>query len=48
MDTVNNFDLKIGFFSIGLEAYWPQMPKMREEILKYANNIFNKLSKYGK
>ena len=39
--------LKIGLFSIGLEAYWPQFPGLYERLSGYAEFIANKLSVYG-
>ena len=29
-------ELKVGLFSVGLEAYWPQFPGLRERLLGYA------------
>jgi len=39
--------LNIGMFSIGLRAYWSQMPGIREEILEYAGWIEEKLCEQG-
>ena len=40
-------DIKIGMFTIGLEAYWSQMPEMRAEILSYADVIKEKMGTLG-
>ncbi len=38
---------KVGLFSIGLSAYWPQFPKMKERLEKYNKTIEEKLSDYA-
>jgi L-arabinose isomerase len=38
---------KVGLCSIGLEAYWPQFPGLRERLLGYAERISHKLASLG-
>ena len=40
--------VNIGMFTIGLQAYWSQMPGMKDEILEYSKIIEGKLSTLGK
>ena len=35
--------LNIGLFSIGLDAYWPQFPGLRERLLAYTEQVARKL-----
>jgi L-arabinose isomerase len=39
--------LKVGLFAIGLEAYWPQFPGLRERLLGYTAQISNKIAGLG-
>lgn len=39
--------LKLGLFSVGLDAYWPQFPGLRERLLGYAALIARKLARPG-
>jgi len=38
---------RIGLFSIGLEAYWPQFAGLRERLLGYNHDIAGRLSGFG-
>ncbi|SDW49046.1 L-fucose/L-arabinose isomerase family protein [Paenibacillus sp. CF384] len=38
---------RIGLYSIGLEAYWPQFPGLRERLMEYGSHLENKMSRYG-
>ena len=42
-----DLEIKIGFFTIGLQAYWAQMKDMKPEIEGYAEVIINRLSFFG-
>jgi len=39
--------LRIGLFSIGLDAYWPQFAGLRERLLKYTDEVAEKLKEDG-
>jgi L-arabinose isomerase len=39
--------LKVGLFAIGLEAYWPQFPSLRERLLGYTGQVCRKLTDLG-
>lgn len=39
--------LRIGLFSIGLDAYWPQFAGLRERLLKYTDEVAEKLKGGG-
>jgi L-arabinose isomerase len=39
--------LKVGLFAIGLEAYWPQFPGLRERLLSYTAQISKKIACLG-
>lgn len=39
--------LKIGLFSIGLDAYWPQFPGLKERLKGYSDSIAGKMKGYG-
>jgi L-arabinose isomerase len=39
--------LKIGVFGIGLAAYWPQFPGLRERLTNYTNQVAAKLGRPG-
>jgi L-arabinose isomerase len=43
----NNSELRVGLFSIGLDAYWPQFSGLRERILAYSRQISGKLGELG-
>jgi L-arabinose isomerase len=40
-------DLKLGLFGIGLEAYWPQFPNLRERLLGYTGRVAQRLLRPG-
>jgi L-arabinose isomerase len=39
--------LKVGFFAVGLETYWPQFPGLRERLLGYSGQVSRKLADLG-
>jgi L-arabinose isomerase len=39
--------LRIGLFSIGLEAYWPQFPGLKETLLAYNRQIAGRIARNG-
>ncbi|MBZ5593099.1 MAG: arabinose isomerase [Acidobacteriia bacterium] len=39
--------LRIGLFSIGLDAYWPQFPGLREKLLAYNQQIASRIVRNG-
>lgn len=39
--------LRIGLFSIGLDAYWPQFPGLKETLLRYNRQIAGRLARDG-
>ena len=39
--------LKVGLFSIGLEAYWPQFPDLWERLLGYTERVAQRLARPG-
>jgi L-arabinose isomerase len=40
----NKFNLKIGLFGIGLDAYWPQFKGLKERLEKYLEEVSKKLA----
>ncbi|WP_308636044.1 L-fucose/L-arabinose isomerase family protein [Paenibacillus silvisoli] len=38
---------RIGLYSIGLEAYWPQFPGLRERLIEYGTHLEKKMSAHG-
>lgn len=42
-----NLPAKVGLFSIGLEAYWPQFPGMKERLCTYHEDLHKKLQAMG-
>ena len=38
---------RIGLFSIGLDAYWPQFAGLRERLLKYTDEVAERLKEDG-
>jgi L-arabinose isomerase len=38
---------RVGFYSIGLQAYWPQFPGLKERLTDYGQFIEQKMSAYG-
>lgn len=38
---------RIGLYSCGLKAYWPQFPGLRERLIGYGNFIENRLAAWG-
>jgi L-arabinose isomerase len=41
------YPFTVGLFGIGLEAYWPQFPGLRERLEGYVDVVKNKLAGYG-
>jgi L-arabinose isomerase len=39
--------LRIGLFSIGLDAYWPQFPGLKDKLLAYNQQIAHRLGRNG-
>ena len=39
--------LSVGLFSLGLEAYWPQFPGLKDRLLDYNRRIANRLARDG-
>ncbi|MGC1243120.1 MAG: arabinose isomerase [Chryseosolibacter sp.] len=44
---MNKFTLKIGLFSIGLDAYWPQFEGLAERLKNFSHIVETKLGSYG-
>lgn len=42
-----NVPLRVGLFGIGLEAYWPQFPGLRERLIGYMARVASKLARPG-
>ena len=42
-----DYSLRIGLFSIGLDAYWPQFPGLKEKLLAYNQKIARRLGRNG-
>lgn len=42
----NKFNLKIGLFGIGLDAYWPQFKGLKERLEGYLEEVGNKLIEF--
>jgi L-arabinose isomerase len=42
-----NLPARVGLFSIGLAAYWPQFPGMKERLEKLAGELAGQLEAYG-
>lgn len=40
-------NVRVGLFSIGLEAYWPQFPGLRERLIGYNEGIATRLNSLG-
>ncbi|QGQ98240.1 arabinose isomerase [Paenibacillus psychroresistens] len=38
---------RVGFYSIGLQAYWPQFPGLQERLTEYGQFIEQKMSAFG-
>lgn len=38
---------KVGIYTVGLKAYWPQFPGLRERIIEYVNFIAKKLEPFA-
>lgn len=38
---------RIGLYSIGLEAYWPQFPGLRERLMEYGSHLEKQMSEHG-
>src|SRR5215469_394965 len=46
--TLNHqFNLRVGLFSIGLEAYWSQFAGLRERLTEYARRVADRLGRTG-
>ena len=43
----HNPPLRIGLFSIGLDAYWPQFPGLKETLLTYNQQIAGRMARNG-
>lgn len=43
----SQFHLKIGLFGIGLDAYWPQFPGLKERLEGYLDEVSHKLGTFG-
>ncbi|MCX6335384.1 MAG: arabinose isomerase [Bacteroidia bacterium] len=41
------YNLKIGLFGIGLDAYWPQFKGLKERLEKYLQEVHKKLESFG-
>jgi L-arabinose isomerase len=39
--------LKVGLFGIGLDAYWPQFPGLRERLIGFTEQVARKLESFG-
>jgi L-arabinose isomerase len=39
----SNGAFRVGLFSIGLDAYWPQFPGLEEKLLRYNECVAGKL-----
>jgi len=44
---MNTAPLRIGLFGIGLEAYWPQFPRLKERLEGYLGRVAAKLARPG-
>ena len=42
-----NTTLKVGYFGIGLDAYWPQFPELLPALIGYMDTVVNQLSVYN-
>src|SRR5689334_4993170 len=38
---------KVGLFSVGLAAYWPQFPRLRERLADYGRFVGGRLGSFG-
>src|SRR4051812_8825429 len=47
MSTLTKTSPKIGLFSIGLAAYWPQFPELKERLAGYGKFVGERLSALG-
>jgi len=47
MDSPKNPAAKIGVFSIGLAAYWPQFPRLKERLSGYQRQVEDRLAACG-
>lgn len=43
----NKYNLKIGLFGIGLDAYWPQFKGLKERLENYIREVHEKLESFG-
>src|SRR5581483_12461438 len=43
-DVLSDGGVKIGLFSIGLDVYWPQFPRLRERLCGYNELIAERLA----
>ncbi|MEP7143469.1 MAG: arabinose isomerase [Ferruginibacter sp.] len=43
----NKHNLKIGLFGIGLEAYWEQFDGLEKRLIRYVQEVENKLKNFG-
>src|SRR5689334_15375650 len=42
-----SFPLRVGLFSIGLEAYWAQFPGLRDRLQQWTENLAGRLARPG-
>lgn len=45
--TMNADELKVGLFGIGLDAYWPQFPGLKERLRGFTEQVARKLESFG-
>jgi L-arabinose isomerase len=43
----HNYTLRVGLFGIGLEAYWPQFPGLKERLASYVSQVSARLQSFG-
>jgi len=43
----SDYQLNVGLFSIGLDAYWPQFPGLREKLFNFTEQVARKLGGAG-
>ena len=43
----SDYQLNLGLFSIGLDAYWPQFPGLREKLVSFTQQVAQKLASAG-
>ena len=40
-------ELKVGLFGIGLEAYWPQFPGLKEKLVGFVDKVAKQIERPG-